>query len=99
LLGGSYFTNHLQAVDTLKKYVEHYRSRIISALIVRNNWLEETEDRIGQFNRDPQRDRWIQPLFKQTEKGLFFDSLMAPALKRDELRSYLLTKKKLSDGK
>lgn len=98
LLGGEYFTNHLQALDTLKNYVEKYRSRMIKALIIHNNFLNECEEIIGSFGRDPGRDQWIQPLFKQTDKGLFFDSLMAPPLRIDEMRSYLLTKKRLSDG-
>lgn len=81
-------TDHEQAHSTLLDYCFQNVSKISNAMLIVNDWANDEELIIFNFNpRNIQASRYIQPLFKTDEWGnKFYTGLNAEPLRRDKLR-------------
>lgn len=78
LTPGGYVTRHDEALNKLLHHLEKYKSKIINAWLLMNDFADSKQYLIGQFFKDENKNKFIQPTFtnyqkiKYTEK-IYFD--------------------------
>lgn len=80
LTPSGYVTRHDEALNKLLQHLEKYKSRIINAWLLMNDFANSKQYLIGQFHKDENKNKFIQPLFthyskvKYREKIIFSES-------------------------
>lgn len=78
LTPGGYVTRHDEALNKLLHHLEKYKSKIINAWLLMNDFADSKQYLIGQFFKDENKNKFVQPTFtnyqkiKYTEK-IYFD--------------------------
>ena len=71
LTPGGNVTRHDEALNKLLHHVEKYKERIINAWLVMNNFADGKQFLIGQFFTDSDKNKFIQPIFKNYPKECY----------------------------
>lgn len=69
LTPGGYVTRHDIALEKLTGHVNKYRSKIINAWLLMNDFINDTQYLIGKYQKDESKDLFIQPEFKLYNKS------------------------------
>lgn len=68
LTPGGYVTRHDEALNKLLHHLEKYKSKIINAWLLMNDFANSKQYLIGQFFKDENKNKFIQPTFTKYEK-------------------------------
>lgn len=68
LTPGGYVTRHDEALNKLLHHLEKYKSKIINAWLLMNDFADGKQYLIGQFFKDENKNKFIQPIFTNYNK-------------------------------
>lgn len=76
LTPGGYITRHDEALNKLLHHLEKYKSKIINAWLLMNDFADSKQYLIGQFFKDENKNKFIQPLFTHYSKVQYNEKII-----------------------
>lgn len=93
LSGNGYVTRHDLALNKLLTHLEKHKDKITQALLFANDHVNKKQYLIGQFGKNEEFNRFIQPEFiSYDNKNIFFNGLIAPPIEEFDLHYFNLVK-------